>query len=142
MIPPGSTLIFEIKILNIEPPGYKEINVENLISLQKKGLKIIDIRTQGQWDETGIINSSHQITAFDILGNLNPDFIKRFHSVVMENEHVVFISDKGEISAILANGFVEKLGIKNVYSLQGGFLEWTTKYNKVIKKRKVIHHQL
>ena len=53
----------------------------------------------------------------------------------MENDHVVFISDIGEISAILANGFVENLGIKNVYSLQGGIQEWKDKYNKVILKK-------
>ena len=135
LIPPNSTLIFGIEILNIEPPGYKEINVENLMSLQKNGLIIIDIRTQEQWDEKGIINGSHQITAFDILGNLNPNFVKRFHSIAIENDHVVFISDTGEISAILANGFVENLGFKNVYSLQGGIQEWIDKYNKVVLKK-------
>ena len=33
----------------------------------------------------------------------------------MKDEHVIFISDKGKISAILANGFVEQLGYKNIY---------------------------
>ena len=135
LIPPNTTLIFGIEIISIEPPAYGEINVENLMSLQKNGFIIIDIRTQEKWDETGIINGSHQITAFDILGNLNPNFIKIFHSIVMENDHVVFISDTGEISAILANGFVENLGIKNVYSLQGGIQGWIDKYNKVVLKK-------
>ena len=31
---------------------------------------------------------------------------------VKESDHVVFISDKGEVSAILANGFIENLGMK------------------------------
>ena len=141
LIPPNSTLIFEIEILNIKPPGYKEIDIENFILFQKN-LVVIDIRTQGHRDETGIIDGSHQVTAFDILGNLNPDFIKRFYSIVMKDEHVIFISDKGKISAILANGFVENLGINNVYSLKGGIQEWVAKYNKVIKKIIVRHHQL
>ena len=60
----------------------------------------------------------------------------------MKDEHVIFISDKGNISAILANGFVENLGINNVYSLKGGIQEWVAKYNKVIKKIILRHHQL
>ena len=40
-----------------------------------------------------------------------------YKSIIKENDHVVFISDKGDISAILANGFVENLGKKNIYSL-------------------------
>ena len=109
---------------------------------KKKSLVVIDIRTQGQWDETGIIDGSHKITAFDILGNLNPNFIERFYSIVMEDEHAVFISDRGEVSAILTNGFVEILAIKNVYSLKGGIQEWIAKNNKVIKKLVLRHHQL
>ena len=60
----------------------------------------------------------------------------------MEDEPVVFISDKGEISSILANGFVENLGIKNVYSLLGGMQAWVAKNNKVINKIILRHHQL
>ena len=142
VIPPNSTLIFEIEILNVQPPGYKQINVENLITLSKKDLKIIDIRTLKRWEETGIIKGSHQISAFDTLGNFNSNFIKRFNSVVMKDENVVFVSDKGEISSILANGFVEHLGVKNVYSLKGGIQEWILKNNEVIKKKEIRHHLL
>ena len=51
------------------------------MSLQKNRFIIIDIRTQEQWDKTGIINGSHQITAFDILGNLNPNIIIIFNFI-------------------------------------------------------------
>ena len=43
----------------------------------------------------------------------------------------MFISERGEISAILANGFVEHLGMKNIYSLKGGIEEWIFKGNKI-----------
>ena len=44
---------------------------------------------------------------------------------------VVFVSNKGDISSILANGFVEQLGYKNIYSLKGGIQEWIKKGNKI-----------
>ena len=139
LIPPNATLIFEIEIINIEPPGYKEISSEQLLSLKKEKLLVlqkinlilIDIRTQNERNITGIIESSHQITAFDTKGNLNNRLLESYKSIVKQNDHVVFISDKGEVSAILANGFVENLRMKNIYSLKGGIQEWIFQGNQV-----------
>ena len=37
-----------------------------------------------------------------------------------KQNNIVLISNEGEISSILANGFVEQLGAKYMYSLKGG----------------------
>ncbi len=138
-IPPNSFLIFDVEIINIKPPGYIEINSEQLLSLQKenffllmeKKFILIDIRTEKEWQNTGVIEGSYKISAFDSKGNLNPNFLKMYKKNVKENDYVVFLSDKGEISSILANGFVENLGMKNIYSLKGGIQEWIIKGNKI-----------
>ena len=139
LIPPNSSLIFDVEIINIKPPGYIEINSEQLLSLQKeklfllmeKKLILIDIRTEKERQLTGVIEGSYKIPAFDSKGNLNPYFLKNYNKSVKENDHVIFISEKGEVSAILANGFIENLGMKNIYSLQGGIQEWIIKGNKI-----------
>jgi rhodanese-related sulfurtransferase len=46
--------------------------------------------------------------------------MKTFQDLVDLNENIVFISNEGEISSILANGFVEQLGATNMHSLKGG----------------------
>ena len=46
--------------------------------------------------------------------------MKTFQDLVDLNDNVVFISNEGEISSILANGFAEQLGAKNMHSLKGG----------------------
>ena len=43
-----------------------------------------------------------------------------YNNKVKDTDKVIFISEKGEISSILANGFVENLGKNNIYSLDGG----------------------
>ena len=139
LIPPNSFLTFDVEIINIKPPGYIEINSEQLLSLQKeklfllmgKKLILIDIRTEKEWQLTGVIEGSYKVSAFDSKGNLNPNFLKMYKKNVKENDHVIFISEKGEVSAILANGFIENLGMKNIYSLQGGIQEWIIKGNKI-----------
>ena len=43
IIPPDSFLIFEIKVINMEPPKYKVISNNELISIRNIGLSIFDI---------------------------------------------------------------------------------------------------
>ena len=136
LIPPNATLIFDVEIIAIQPPGYKIISIDEFISMQKKDLIIIDIRTQEKWGKTGIIRSSKKINAFDQKGNLNPGFINSFKLLTKKNDlnsKVIFISSRGDISSILANGFVEKLGYKRMYSLKGGINEWITLGNPLLK---------
>ncbi len=140
LVPPNSNLIFEIEIINIEPPGYIEISPKELLILKKEKILtinkikfiIIDIRTLLEWEKTGIIEGSKTISAFDNKGNLIKNFLKIFKSNVKNNDHVIFVSNNGEISAILANGFVENLGMKNIYSLKGGINGWIKEENKII----------
>ena len=43
-----------------------------------------------------------------------------FNKNTNQNDKIIFVSNKGEISEILANGFVESLQYKNIYSVKGG----------------------
>ena len=142
IIPPNTNLIFEVEIVDISPPNYKKISVNELFASDKDEYTLIDIRTKNEWVKTGIIEGSYKITAFDTSGNFNHNFIKEFETFVNKtNSKVVFISEKGEISSILANGFVNKLGYKNIFSLDGGILGWFDKINQK-SKVKFKHHQL
>ena len=49
-----------------------------------------------------------------------PEFMQNLKNNVDLNDNIVFISNDGDIASILANGFVEQLGAKNMNYLQGG----------------------
>ena len=57
---------------------------------------------------------------FDNNGNFFPDFFEKYKENVQIGEKVIFISQKGDVSAILANGFVEQLKQINIFHLKDG----------------------
>ena len=120
LIPPNSTLIFDIEIIDSQPPAYNLITTDEIQNLLKDNYKFIDIRTKEERDFTGVIHGSLEITAFDVYGKFVPEFMKTFQSVVDLNDNIVFVSNEGEIASILANGFAEQLGAKNMNALKGG----------------------
>ena len=82
--------------------------------------KILDIRNLDEIKETGKIPGSILLTAFDYQGNFLPDFITKYQEIIEPGNKIIFVSQDGVISSILANGFVEQLNQKNIYNLKDG----------------------
>ena len=134
LIPPNATLVFDVEIIDVQPPMYSFVTMKEIKNLQKENYKFIDIRTKKERDHTGIIANSLEITAFDIYGNFVPEFMKTFEDLVNLNDNVVFISNEGKIASILANGFAEQLGAENMHALKGGIQELISENYDLIKK--------
>ena len=121
LIPPKSNLIFEIEIIKVIPPKYDEIDSYQLkLAITDDRFTIVDIRNLNEIKNTGLIPTSILLTAFDNQGNFMPDFFKKYQEKIKPGSRVILVSDKGIISSILANGFVEKLDQKNIYNLRDG----------------------
>ena len=120
LIPPKSNLIFEIEVIKVIPPGYKEIDGYQLKLAMTGDFKIIDIRTNDEIINSNKIPGAIQITAFDKNGNFFPNFFDKYKENVQIGDKVVFVSQNGDISSILANGFVEQLKQSNIYHLKDG----------------------
>ena len=139
IIPSNAFLIFNIEILDIANHQYiliddyslKDILNERIIRMSNINFILIDIRTKRQIIKDGLIKGSYHIEAFNKNGNMNPNFIKDYKMITNKSDHVVLISQYGEISSILANGLTENLGIQNVYSLRGGIDKWKENENKL-----------
>ena len=120
LIPPKSNLIFEIEVIKVIPPGYKEIDGYQLKLAITGDFKIIDIRNKDEIINSNKIPGAIQITAFDKNGNFFPNFFDKYKENVQIGEKVIFVSQNGDISSILANGFVEQLKQINIYHLKDG----------------------
>ncbi len=121
LIPPKSNLIFEIELIKVTPPKYKELDANQIkLAMSDSNFTIIDIRHPNKINNSGKIPGSIIITAFDENGNFIQDFLNKYQQIIETDTKVIFVSEKGIISSILANGFVEKLNQKNIYHLKSG----------------------
>ena len=121
-IPPKSNLIFEIEVIKVTPPKYTQLDSHQLkLAMTDSSFIIIDIRNSDEIKNSGKIPGSIMLNAFDKNGNFLSDFLIRYQKLTTSsNTKVIFVSEKGIISSILANGFVEQLNQINIYNLKEG----------------------
>ncbi len=121
LIPPKSNLIFEIEILKVVPPKYIQLDSYQLkLAMSDDSFTIIDIRNSNERNKSEIIPGSVLLTAFDTKGNFLPDFLNSYQEIIKPGNKVIFVSEEGITSSILANGFVEQLNQLNIYNLKEG----------------------
>lgn len=86
----------------------------------KKDIKIIDIRTKGEWKETGVVVGAYLIEFFDERGNYDTElFLKKLNTVVKKNEQFAIICRTGSRTHMVGDYLGNKLKY-NVINLSGG----------------------
>ena len=114
---------------------FLSIDDATLIKMQKKGIIVIDIRTQKEQKETGIIKNAIPITFFDEKGKAHAaDFMfKLGHYIKDKNTpFIIYCAHANRSKAI--GKWLNSLGFKKVYELKGGIVYgWLQKGHKAIK---------
>ncbi len=132
-IPPNSVLKFEIELLDVIPPKYTNVNNLELQVLLDKGVTIVDLRRQDEWDQTGLIKGSKQLTAFDRLGNFDRNFIPKMMAFAEPSQEVIVICQAGNRSAVVAQFLSEERGYEKVYNVTEGIEKWIKDGLPVVK---------
>ena len=90
--------------------------------IEETKMKIIDIRTKGEWIKMGVIKKAHLITFFDErYGYDIKSFLEELNHVVKKDEQFAIICNSGSRTKLIANF----LGVKNSYNvvnLTGGMM--------------------
>jgi rhodanese-related sulfurtransferase len=108
----GSILFAEI----IERPATVEF-------VKNPQMKIIDIRTEGEWIQMGIIRNSILLTFFDERGNVDIDsFLNKLNKVVDKDEQFAIICNTGSRTKLISNFLGKKMDYK-VVNLTGGMMK-------------------
>jgi rhodanese-related sulfurtransferase len=82
---------------------------------------VIDIRTPGEWNKTGIIKGAYKMMFFTPRGeaDLSNWFFDLGHLIKNRKEPFVIYCAHANRTQSLGKG-LEKMGFKHVYELQGG----------------------
>ncbi len=101
---------------------FTTIDNDMLTKMQAKGIPVIDIRTPGEWQATGIIKGAHKMMFFNEKGQ--PDmgnwFFELGHLVKDKKQPIIVYCAHANRSHALGNFLDKQLGFENVFELKGG----------------------
>jgi rhodanese-related sulfurtransferase len=132
-IPPKAILKFEVELLAVEAAKYSNINNIELKLLLDRGVKIVDIRRQEEWDASGIIKGSQKATAFNKNGDFNTTFVPTMMAVTSPEDEVIIICRSGNRTVAIAKFLTEQHGFKKVYNVTNGISKWIKDGFPVVK---------
>jgi len=115
---------------------FKTVDATEFEKLQKEGLVVIDIRTEQEWKDTGIIEGSHKITFFSEQGQplLADWFFEVGHLVKDKKEPFIIYCAHASRTKALGEGLMN-MGFENVYELKGGIENgWIKVGKKTVKE--------
>ena len=113
-----------------------DIDAKELVKLQAQNVPVIDIRTPGEWKETGVIPGAYKITFFDDRGNYNiQDFLAKLSKVVKnKNQPFILVCRTAHRTKTVGNFLSKQVGYKHVKELKGGMMNGWLKVGKKTTK--------
>lgn len=105
--------------------GIINITSDELALLLKQGVVLVDIRTEPEWRQTGIISGSHLLMLFDEKRQVvDPQgWLAKVKALVPQDKPVILICRVGT-RTVAAARFLVKSGYGTVYNVEGGILSW------------------
>ena len=126
-------LYFLLLLTNVTMADYKVQPLDQ--NLLDSKIKIIDIRTPGEWKSTGLVKGSIPIMFFDERGNYNLEaFLGELNKNVKKGERFALICHTGSRTKILGTYLGQNMGY-NVIDLSGG-IEYAIKKRLPIQSYK------
>ena len=90
--------------------------------LENSEMKVVDIRTASEWEQTGIVPGCTTVTFFDQMGNYDAEgFLKQMDELGGKDVEIGLICRTGARTAQIA-GFMSQQGY-NVKNLDGGVMK-------------------
>ena len=127
------TLFFMLNSTQLFAEIY-EVNNEKIKMLLENRVPLLDIRTEGEWHETGVINSSHLLTFFDKDGNYDfKKWMMEVEGIADENGPVIIMCRSGRRSRIVSNMMIKGNSEYLIYHASNGIKSWIESRNKTVK---------
>lgn len=115
---------------------FKSVNTTEFEALVKKGAPIIDIRTPGEWEQTGVIEGSHKIMFFNERGEYDiQKFMNELTQVVKDQDTpFILVCRTASRTKIVGDFLSNTMNYKHVKELSGGIVFGWSNQNKALVK--------
>ncbi len=102
-----------------------DIDNDQLAKLQASGVPLIDVRTEGEWRDTGIVPGSRLLTFFNERGQANPGaWLERARAIATPDKPVAVICRSGNRTQAVSRFLSEQAGYRTVYNVKQGINQW------------------
>ncbi len=102
-----------------------DIDNAELTRLINAGVAVIDIRTQPEWEETGVIAGSKLLTFFDDRGRADPAaWLEKVKPFAGPDEPVIVICRSGNRTKPVSQLLAQQAGYAKVYNVKHGIKSW------------------
>ncbi len=120
-------LLLLVALLLVLPVRATVVDVDNteLARLVAAGVPIIDIRTEGEWKETGIVPGSRLFTFFNEHGRADPPaWLQQVKGVATPDQPVILICRSGNRTKAASQFLSREAGYQTVYNVKDGIRAW------------------
>ncbi len=101
------------------------IDAAEAARLAATGIPVVDVRTEGEWRETGIVPGSRLMTYFDEQGRSDATaWLQQLKPVAKPNQPVIIICRSGNRSQAVAQMLSQQAGYRTVYNVKEGVRGW------------------
>ncbi|QPK65082.1 rhodanese-like domain-containing protein [Methylomonas sp. LL1] len=117
-------LLFSAQLLADE---LKSVSPEQLLDMQQnRNALVIDVRTEAEWQASGVISNSHKLQSFDNQGafDQNPWLASLEKLKSSPDQPVILVCRSGNRSGKVGALLARQLGMKNIYHLENGLQSW------------------
>lgn len=102
-----------------------DIDNAELARLMKSGVPLVDIRTQPEWEESGIIGGSHLLTFFDERGRYDAAaWLDKLKPLARPNDPLIVICRTGNRTKAVSQFLTQQAGYTRVYNVRNGIKAW------------------
>lgn len=114
-------------LLAATPVRAELIDIDNtrLRELLASGVPIVDIRTEPEWKQTGVVPGSHRLTFFDEQGRYDARvWVDSFSKIAKPGDPVIIICRTGNRTGTVGRFLDQQVKYAKVYNVREGIVAW------------------
>lgn len=102
-----------------------DIDTAEMARLIKSGVPVVDIRTQAEWEDGGIVSGSKLLTFFDERGKADPAaWLQKVSPIAQPDQPVILICRSGNRTKAVSQFLSQQAGYAKVYNVKTGIKGW------------------